>query len=51
MYISGLMESKPDFRCGDAGSFPEMGGYVFALHFFDGSNEETMGRQQKEEGL
>ena len=45
------MDSKPDFRPGDPGSFLGRGGYVFPLQFFDGSNEETMGRQQKEEVL
>ena len=34
MYISGPMDSKPDFRLGDLGSFPRRGGYVFALQFF-----------------
>ena len=51
MYISSLMDSKPDFRRGDPGSFTGRGGYVFALQFFDVSNEETIGRQQKEEVL
>ena len=51
MYISGLMDSKPDCRCGDPGLFPGRGGYVFAFQFFDGSNEKTMGRQQMEEVL
>ena len=45
------MDSKPEFRCGDQRSFLGMGGYEFALQFFEASNEETMGRQQKEEPL
>ena len=45
------MASKPDYRCGDLGSFPRKGGYVFAFQFFEGSNEETMGGQQKEKVL
>ena len=45
MYVSGLMDSKADFMCSDLGSFPRRGGYVFALQFFEGSNEETMGRK------
>ena len=34
--ISGLMDSKPDFRRGDPGLFPGRGGYIFALQFFWG---------------
>ena len=49
MYISGLMDAKSDFRCSDLGSFPRRGGFIFALQFFfEGSNNETMIRQQKE---
>ena len=44
MYINGLMDSKPNSRCGDPGLFPGMGDYIFALQFFEGSKEETMDR-------
>ena len=45
------MNSEPEFRCDDPESFPGRGGSDFTFHFFEGSNEEIMGKEQKEEVL
>ena len=46
------MNSEPEFRCGDPESFPGRGGSDFTFHFFfEVSNEEIMGKEQKEEVL
>ena len=51
MYISGLMESKSEYRCSSLESF--LGGKVMNMlfSFFESSDEEILGRQQKEEVL
>ena len=52
MWISGLMVSELDFRDGYLGSFPGKQNYKFTFQFFfEDSNEETIGREQKEEVL
>ena len=43
MFIIGLMDSEPNFRYSNSGSFPGREGYVFAVQLFEGSNEEAMG--------
>ena len=52
MWISGLMVSELDFRDGYLGSFPGKQNYKCTFQiFFEGSNEEIIGREQKEEVL
>ena len=53
MYIDDLMDNKSEYRCGSLGSFPRTGGLVVNVlfNFFEGSNEEILRRQQKEEVL
>ena len=53
MWISGLMVSELDFRDGYLGSFPGKQNYKFTFQFFffEDSNEEPIGREQKEEVL
>ena len=43
MFIMGLMDSEPNFRYSNSGSFPGRGAYVFAVQLFEVSNEEAMG--------
>ena len=46
------MDYNPEFKSGSQGSFPGRGGYEFAFQCgFEGSNEEKIGTQQKEEFL
>ena len=46
------MVSELDFRDGYLGSFPGKQNYKFTFQFFfEDSNEETIGREQKEEVL
>ena len=45
------MDSKSEFKSGNPRSFLGGGEYEFAFQCFSGSNEENMGRQQKEEVL
>ena len=51
MHVVGLMDSKPEPRRGSRGLFPGREGCEFTFQFFEGSNEEIMGSQQKEEVL
>ena len=44
MCIIGLMVSESEFYLG---SFPGLGEYDLLFNFFDGSNEEIMGKEQK----
>ena len=44
MYIISLMDSQSLYRCGGLGLFLGRGGYEFAFQFFEGSNEELLGR-------
>ena len=45
------MDSKPEFRCGDQRCFSGWEVMNLPFNFFEASNEEIMGRQQKEEPL
>ena len=48
MYISYLMDSKPDFRCSDLGSLLGRGGYIYALYFFrDLMQKQWIGNRRK----
>ena len=51
IYISGLMVRELEFRSSKPGSLPGGGGYDFTFQFFEDSNEEIMGYEQKEEVL
>ena len=51
MYISGLMVRESEFRSSKPGSLPGREGYDFTFQFFEDSNEEIMGYEQKEEIL
>ena len=53
MYIDDLMDNKSEYRFGGLGSFPRRGGLVVnrLFNFFEGSNEEILRWQQKEEVL
>ena len=42
---SGLMFSRSEFRCSDPGSISGKGMYQLIFKFFEGSNEEIMGRE------
>ena len=51
MCIIGLMVSESELMYDYLGSFPGLGEYDLLFNFFDGSNEEIMGKEQKEEVL
>ena len=50
MQFSGLMVSKSNFQCCGPGSFIRREGYKFTCHFFEGCNEEIMGKEREERG-
>ena len=45
------MVSESEFMYDYLGSFPGLGEHDLLFNFFDGSNEEIMGKEQKEEVL
>ena len=45
------MDRKSEDRCGAQGSFPRERRFRIHFSIFEGSNEEILGRQQKEEVL
>ena len=51
MCISGLLLSESQCRYRNLGSIPGRRGYEFTFQFFEDSNKEIMGREQKEEPL
>ena len=50
MYFSGLMFSKLIYHYGGPGSFPGRGGYEFTCQFFEGCNEDLMGKETEGRG-
>ena len=48
MCVSGAMVGELGFRCGDSGSFPRRGRNESTSNSSEGSNEEIMGKEQKE---
>ena len=47
MYISGLRNSKSEYRCGGYSRFSGEEVMNLRFNFFEGSNEEILDRQKK----